>query len=684
MKLRNYVALSSILVVGVVMGLFSHKTLTTLRHSFEALHQTQLVNIEQVVRSMLDARSAELEGHSRVLRANNDLSSAYLLSREGGDTDLLLRKLNGIRKELGLDLLEITPLEPLNNKVSAVTSPPEGLQLSQREGHPAILVYAPLKLYEASVGRLMLGFYLDGKFSNRLSAATNSLIALGIPKSPYHWKIPEKTGGLASRSFMMQIGNSPSSLLASIQLPDDKSASVPEILAKSLLISGGLSLVLLLMLQYLVLHIGFLRGFATLLKEGQSYSGSVKRGKLTTFPTHPFSILENSALSGVFEHLSESLLSYAAQLKEASRREVEAKFKYELGEIASQVAHDIRSPLSALNVMEPELTKLPEMQRNLLRMAITRIREIADSLLVHHERDKEGKVFDQEKSSEPIAQIIETLVMEKKQELRIRPDINLVLLIERGKLVFANIHRGQFLRVLSNLINNSVEASPSGGNVVVSLSATETEIIIQIRDEGVGISPEVITKLGSRGATFNKEQGLGLGLNHARKTLEASGGNLRIESAVGKGTTATLQIPQCEPPTWHVETITIFSDTQIAIVDDEPTIHGLWETRLRENLGSPDQLQHFYSLQELDNWPKTKNRSRDVLYLFDLEFFGEADDGLTWMENLGLLQQMILVSGRAHDPEVRSRCKKMGVRLISKGAVSWIPIEFEGSSNKAL
>lgn len=86
---------------------------------------------------------------------------------------------------------------------------------------------------------------------------------------------------------------------------------------------------------------------------------------------------------------------------------------------------------------------------------------------------------------------------------------------------------------LSNIINNAVEAfADSCGNVEVALLSIGDEVQLIVKDNGRGIPPEVLKKIGEKGVTHGKEgttSGSGLGVYHARKTIESCDGVFEIK-----------------------------------------------------------------------------------------------------------------------------------------------------------
>ena len=83
------------------------------------------------------------------------------------------------------------------------------------------------------------------------------------------------------------------------------------------------------------------------------------------------------------------------------------------------------------------------------------------------------------------------------------------------------------------------------GKVVVTLREEQGTFLLSVNDNGKGISPEHLAKIGIRGVTFDKTgtaSGHGIGLAHAKESIESIGGKFRIESQVGEGTTILMNI----------------------------------------------------------------------------------------------------------------------------------------------
>jgi signal transduction histidine kinase len=94
-------------------------------------------------------------------------------------------------------------------------------------------------------------------------------------------------------------------------------------------------------------------------------------------------------------------------------------------------------------------------------------------------------------------------------------------------------------RVLSNILNNAIEASHSKKQIDIYLNPNDAKKLI-LADQGVGIPSHIISKLGTKGATFGKTHGTGLGLFHAKNCMESWGGTLHVQSIEQKGTTVLL------------------------------------------------------------------------------------------------------------------------------------------------
>ena len=104
-------------------------------------------------------------------------------------------------------------------------------------------------------------------------------------------------------------------------------------------------------------------------------------------------------------------------------------------------------------------------------------------------------------------------------------------------------------QVLINLLSNAIKFSPAGTEIVVSgRLAADSGVLISVSDHGPGIEPAILKRLGEpflqgNPATSHSGQGTGLGLSICKRYMDLLGGELKIESIVGSGTTATIRFP---------------------------------------------------------------------------------------------------------------------------------------------
>lgn len=101
----------------------------------------------------------------------------------------------------------------------------------------------------------------------------------------------------------------------------------------------------------------------------------------------------------------------------------------------------------------------------------------------------------------------------------------------------------QLKQVFINVLKNAIEAMPKGGEIEIEVRRQPPEsIVVMIRDHGVGISEDMIPKLGDPFVT-SKETGTGLGIMVSQRIIQSHQGTMDIRSAVGEGTTVTITLP---------------------------------------------------------------------------------------------------------------------------------------------
>ncbi|MDR3503957.1 MAG: ATP-binding protein [Legionella sp.] len=352
-------------------------------------------------------------------------------------------------------------------------------------------------------------------------------------------------------------------------------------------------------------------------------------------------------------------------------KEQKEQAKQEFINITTQAAHDIRSPLAAINTVLSSMSSISEDKRLMIRNAAKRINDIANNLLLKPNQVNDNKTeLNAELFDELIGVALEAIVSEKRYEHTKKKTPIYLHGIEQAYHAFVYINLASFKRVLSNLINNSIEALQHNGCINIWLNCYEQTIEIKIQDNGCGIPPDILPKVTEHGFSYNKKQGAGFGLSYAKQYIEKIQGTFQIVSEVNKGTSISICLPRRDSPNWFCDTL-IINSTHISIVDDDPSIHDAWRGRLAHipNL----DIIHYERISELKT--STKNiQIGNPLYLMDYEFLTEDKNGLDVIEELNIHQHSVLVTSTFEDQELRIRCSTLGIKIIPKPYVPYIPI----------
>jgi PAS domain S-box-containing protein len=113
---------------------------------------------------------------------------------------------------------------------------------------------------------------------------------------------------------------------------------------------------------------------------------------------------------------------------------------------------------------------------------------------------------------------------------------------ENQECGFVNASADELRRAFTNLVLNALDAMPEGGTLIVICAQSNGRVVVSLRDTGVGIPVEAQKKIFSAYYT-TKAKGTGLGLAGARRAIQAQGGDIRFDSAVGAGTTFYVTLP---------------------------------------------------------------------------------------------------------------------------------------------
>lgn len=367
-------------------------------------------------------------------------------------------------------------------------------------------------------------------------------------------------------------------------------------------------------------------------------------------------------------------LAFSSTIREQKLR-AEQRSLEQLRRVQAQVAHDIRSPLAALHVALSTLGDgVPEDSRRVLRSAAGRIRDIANDLVEERRPAASDERGEGAAAVCLLSSLVEEVVSEKclQHSAKMGVEIDLPLSSDVYGL-FVQVQAAVLKRVLSNLIDNAVEALKGTGKVGVHIAAEGPQIVLCVTDNGQGIPEEIRARLGERGFTHGKASGKGLGLHHARTTVEGWGGALTIRSEVGAGTTVEVRLPQATAPAWFIDKLALTAGWSVLVLDDDKAIHATWEQVLAPSIQAGVKVLHFAESQPLQEW-LALHRDSPFIALVDYELLREQVTGLDIIEREGIAQRAILVTSRFAEPAVLSRASALGLKILPKGLVGQIPI----------
>ncbi|WP_262246460.1 sensor histidine kinase [Parapedobacter soli] len=216
-------------------------------------------------------------------------------------------------------------------------------------------------------------------------------------------------------------------------------------------------------------------------------------------------------------------------------------------EMAKQVAHEIKNPLTPLKLGIQQLErswreKDPRFEERFEKFSESFIEQIDSLSHIASEFSEFAKMPDTQLREVDILDILTKAVEVFRNNVGVKITITNAC---NDKAIIVQGDRDQLLRSFNNLIKNSIEAAISKRrcqiNIVLNYDA-DFYVAIAVQDNGEGINPEAREKLFQPNFT-TKSSGTGLGLAFVKQAIEGMRGSIRYETFVGKGTTFYIRIP---------------------------------------------------------------------------------------------------------------------------------------------
>jgi two-component system NtrC family sensor kinase len=247
---------------------------------------------------------------------------------------------------------------------------------------------------------------------------------------------------------------------------------------------------------------------------------------------------------GIFVDLKERL-EMEAKLRNTQEQLLQSEKLAAMGRLTSQVAHELNNPLyGIMNTLELLKTEVPPQskRRRILEMALSetvRLTDLLRKMLSFSKPDEE------QKQPVDINMILDEILLLVTKQLH-ENSIKISTSFEQD-LAKVYASRNQLRQVFLNMISNARDAMPEGGTLTIKTKSNGNHIYVEVTDTGVGIREEHLDKIFDAFFTTKEGvKGVGLGLSVCYGFIKEHGGDIKVTSKRGEGTTFTIILPKTQ------------------------------------------------------------------------------------------------------------------------------------------
>jgi two-component system, NtrC family, nitrogen regulation sensor histidine kinase NtrY len=239
--------------------------------------------------------------------------------------------------------------------------------------------------------------------------------------------------------------------------------------------------------------------------------------------------------------LEQSFAKMTVDLRQAQDQMVRTQRELAWKEMARQVAHEIKNPLTPIQLSIQHLRQAySDGVKNFSEVLGAVTTTILEQITALNRIASEFSQFARMPDRKPVRCDTREIMLEAAALFRVEGLVIREEFTPEAAAVIAD--REEFRRAIINIIRNAVQAMNNRGTLTLAAAVVSGKIEISVTDDGPGIPDEI------RGRLFEpnfstKTEGMGLGLSIVRKTIEDIGGTVVIESVPGRGTTVTMTLP---------------------------------------------------------------------------------------------------------------------------------------------
>ena len=238
-----------------------------------------------------------------------------------------------------------------------------------------------------------------------------------------------------------------------------------------------------------------------------------------------------------FNHMAADLERQRNELQRTHRLEAWA-------EMARQVAHEIKNPLTPIQLSSEHLMRVHKDKGEPLTPVLEEcVTSILSQVKLLRQISAEFSSFASRPTPHPaptsLAELIPTVVEPYITGLAGRVTINVDV---PASLPAVIVDRVLLARAITNMMENALHAMPGGGTLTIRADAIPSRVRLSVADTGTGMDPEALRRIFEPYFS-TKATGTGLGLTIAKRNVELNGGTIQVQSAQGKGTTVVIELP---------------------------------------------------------------------------------------------------------------------------------------------